>query len=160
VVAIPPIRTTEVPMKLPAGTKHLDWSWKAVGEPNSTQAWTDDGTKVEIRFFNSYSVDDWFAFRVNFSPVTTISWPTPIPLTIVFDDWLEPLRRLIALSTSRRERLTYVSLELATNSAQPELPLSPECGLECRVAGFLSFRIAAPQIAYEAFGRLPGILTA
>ncbi len=73
VTAIPPIRRTEVPMQVPAGTRHLDWSWEAYGQPDSTQTWADAGAAVEIRFLNTYSAADWYAFRVTFSPVVLIT---------------------------------------------------------------------------------------
>lgn len=121
VTAIPPIRKTEVPVQVPPGTRHLDWSWKAYGQPESTQTWADAGAAVEIRFLNTYSVADWYAFRVTFSPVVLVTPATPLAFDAVFDDWIEPLRRIISLSTRRRERLTFVSVTLAgTAEAAPQ----------------------------------------
>ncbi|GEP49272.1 hypothetical protein FVP74_07440 [Microbacterium saccharophilum] len=117
VTAIPPIRKTKVPMQVPPGKRHLDWSWKAYGHPDSTQTWADADAAVEIRFLNSYSAADWYAFRVTFSPVVLITPSVPLTFDAVFDDWIEPLRRIISLSTGRRERLTYVSVTLAGESA-------------------------------------------
>ncbi|RXZ51914.1 HEPN domain-containing protein [Agromyces binzhouensis] len=113
VAGIPPIHQTEVPMQAPPGTKHLDWSWKAYGQPESTQIWADTEAEVQIRYLNSYSATDWYAFRVSFSPVVLVKPTAPLGIEAVFDDWIEPVRRLISLSTGRRERLTFVSVTLA-----------------------------------------------
>ncbi|QHC71752.1 HEPN domain-containing protein [Rathayibacter sp. VKM Ac-2801] len=118
VTAIPPIDKTELPIRMPPGTRHLDWSWKAYGQPDSTQTWADENAEVEIRFLNSYSAFDAYAFRVAFSPVVLISPAAPMRFDAVFGDWIEPLRRIISLSTGRRERLTFVSVTL---SSAPDL---------------------------------------
>lgn len=116
---IAPIQRTEVPMQVPPGTRHLDWSWKAVGEPDSTQTWTDENTEVELRFYNSYSAVDWFAFRVTFSPIVLIRPSQPFTFDSAFSEWVEPLRRIISLSTGRRERLTFLSVDLGAGQDPP-----------------------------------------
>lgn len=120
IAGVRPIKSVTAPFQYPEDKRYLDWSWTATGEPDSTQTWADREAEVELRFYNSFSAADPFAFRVSFSPVVNIRLNRPVSLEDVFEDWIEPFRRIVALATGRRERLTYLALELTGEGGTAE----------------------------------------
>lgn len=119
IAGIPPLKDLFLP-KPPAGSAYLDWTWQVTGQPDSTQKWADDHADIELRFLNSYSGSDWFAYRINFSPVVQIRLTDPIDFDDVFTDWIEPLRRIVSVSTDRQERLTYLELHVRNGEETEE----------------------------------------
>lgn len=109
VAGVAPIRGVQLP-KREEGTRHLDWSWHADGNPESTLSWTDDDVEVELRFESSVTAPEGYFYRVSFSPVVYLSFTHSIPFRELVSNWIEPLRRLISLSTGRREAVTYVEV--------------------------------------------------
>jgi hypothetical protein len=112
IAGIGPIREVEIPWKQKKDQRHLEWSWKAMGNPESTQIWADDDAEVKLEFYSGVTAPESFFFRVTFSPVLHIRPRIPIPLDDAFSEWIEPLRRIIALSTGRKERITYLAVRL------------------------------------------------
>lgn len=106
-----PILSTGFPSLTPGTDEHLTGSWEATANPASTQMWSDADTTIALRFPWSMSPPNGFFFRVTFSPVLEVTLSTPIGLDDVFRLWVEPLRRIVSLGTSRQEKLTYVTVQ-------------------------------------------------
>ncbi|MDP2288147.1 MAG: hypothetical protein Q8M73_06225 [Actinomycetota bacterium] len=105
-----PIKSLALPIPKPNGKRYLDWSWTATGNAESTQLWTDEKCEVELQFYNSFTSPNAFIFQVSFQPVILMTFHEPVPFDRTFTEWIEPLRRLISLSTGNRERLTFLAL--------------------------------------------------
>ncbi len=121
ITAIGPIGKVKIPLKREEGKRYLDWSWEAVGNPDSTQTWTDDDAEVELQFYSSVTAPEAFFFRVTFSPVVWIRPSQPIPFDEVFSEWVEPLRRIVSLATGRKEKITYLAVRLAVDDGDSRL---------------------------------------
>lgn len=113
--AIAPIARVQLPVSS-AGTRYLDWKWGADGNPDSTQVWADENAEVKLKFYSSVSAPEGFFYRVTFSPVVLIKLAEPISLERALDDWIEPLRRIVSLSTGRQEPITYLAAGAAAAS--------------------------------------------
>ncbi|MGW5154430.1 ApeA N-terminal domain 1-containing protein [Nonomuraea wenchangensis] len=108
--------------KYPQGTdgrQYLDWAWEAVGRPESTQKWSDGSAEVELWFRNSFNVSTAYHFRLAFSPVVQVTFSEPLDFDTALNDWATPLCNLVALSTGRLEKITYLDLQLDTPGSQP-----------------------------------------
>ncbi|MGJ8721565.1 MAG: hypothetical protein ACSHW9_06925 [Salinibacterium amurskyense] len=112
VAGIGPIGKVNVPPRQKANQQYLDWSWEALGNPESTQIWADSDAEVELRFDSSVTAPEAFFFRVTFSPVLYIRSTRPLDFDDAFSLWIEPLRRILSLATGRKERITYLSFEI------------------------------------------------
>jgi hypothetical protein len=110
--AIPPIGEIRRPQAGDPPQRYLDTEWSARGEPGSTQTSSDNGAKVEFRYYYSQSLSDWWAFGVSFSPVVLITPTAPIDFGDAFSDWIEPLRSLVSISVGEPKHLTYVAVDL------------------------------------------------
>ena len=116
--AIPPLKPQ--PLQIPGSTKrHLEFEWTATGQPDSTQIWSDAGAEVKFRYSVSRSADDWWAFRVTFSPVVLITPTEPMSFTVAFEDWVEPLRNVVSVSTGRPQPITYLAVDLGAEVGDP-----------------------------------------
>lgn len=99
-----------------SGTRRVEWTYGAIGNPKSTIQWSDDGAELELRFDDSVTkLEEAYFYQVMFSPVLLLRFQEPIGFDAVFSDWIEPLRRIISLSTGRRERTTYVAVGTSPN---------------------------------------------
>lgn len=119
---IAPVARVQIP-RPPAGTRHLDWSWGADGNPDSTQVWADHNAEVKLKFYSSVSAPEGFFYRVTFSPVVLIKLTTPIPLEHALSEWIEPLRRIVSLSTGRQEPITYLAVGTTPSADADRQPL-------------------------------------
>lgn len=97
--------------------RYLDRSWHADGNPDSTQVWKDDGAEITLKFYNSVSPPNGFIYRVLFSPVLVITISTPLSLRDALTSWVEPLRRIISLSTGEKEAVTYLGAAVGSSGA-------------------------------------------
>ncbi|MBF8190599.1 hypothetical protein ITP53_33785 [Nonomuraea sp. K274] len=108
--------------KFPQGTdgrQYLDWAWEAVGRPESTQTWSDGSAEAELWFRNSFNVSTAYHFRLAFSPVVQATFSEPLDFDTALNDWATPLCNLVALSTGRLEKITYLDLQLDVPGSQP-----------------------------------------
>jgi hypothetical protein len=112
ITGIAPIQKVKIPLGKKEGQRYLDWSWEAVGNPESTQAWSDETAEVELQFYSSVTAPEGFFFRVVFSPIVLVTFAEPMDFNQAFTHWVEPLRRIVALSTGRKERITYLSVNV------------------------------------------------
>lgn len=69
------------------------------------------------------SAPEGFFYRVTFSPVVLIKLTTPIPLEHALSDWIEPLRRIVSLSTGRQEPVTYLAVGTTPSEDADRQPL-------------------------------------
>lgn len=109
VAGVAPIKRVNLPMSK-EGVRHLDWSWHADGNPDSTQVWSDDEAELTLKFHNSVSPPNGFIYRVLFSPVLVVKVSSPLSLRDALSIWVEPLRRIISLSTGEQEPITYLGV--------------------------------------------------
>lgn len=121
ITGIGPIGKVNIPIKRDDGQRYLDWSWEAVGNPDSTQTWVDRDAEVELQFYSSVTAPEAFFFRVTFSPVIWITPSQPISFDEVFSEWVEPLRRIVSLATGRKEQVTYLAVRLAAGHGESRL---------------------------------------
>jgi hypothetical protein len=118
VSGIGPLRQFKIP-QWTDGRQYLDWAWEAVGRPESTQTWSDGSAEVELWFRNSFNVSTAYHFRLAFSPVVQATFSEPLDFDTAFNNWATPLGNLIALSTGRPEKITYLDLQLDIPGSQP-----------------------------------------
>lgn len=118
IAGIGPIRQVKIPLRREEGQRYLDWSWEAVGQPDSTQVWSDADVEIELRFYSSVTAPEAYFFRVSFSPVVLIRFSKPVSFDAVFTGWVEPLRTIVALATARQEKITYVAVTPADQGSE------------------------------------------
>jgi hypothetical protein len=112
VSGIGPIRETRIPLGKNDQRRHLDVTLSAIGNPDSTQQWRDDSVDLKLSFSYSVTPADPFRFNVATSPTVRGTFVEAAPFDEVVSRWIEPLRRIIALSTKRQEKTTYLSIEI------------------------------------------------
>ncbi len=118
IAGVPPVSKAELPSNRDEGRRYLDWSWEAVGNPDSTQRWSDSNATVTLSFPSSVSPPNGFFFRVSFSPTVRIELRESRPLVDVFRVWIEPLRRIVALGTARQEKITLATVDAQSESGE------------------------------------------
>lgn len=111
VAGVAPIGGLQYPMSTD-GRTYLDWKWEVHGNPDSSVTWTDDGVELRLMYDASFSMMDAYYFRVAFSPVLRADFVETQELDTVITDWVEPVRRIVSLATSRKERTTYLAVRL------------------------------------------------
>lgn len=109
VTAPPPLQTVTFPIKR---EPDVPISWVATERLPRRVTDTDDGAELSAYWYVSFSGNDGYSHRVSFSPVIEISLTEPIDLDTLRHQWLEPLRRIVGLSTGRAETITYLTVEL------------------------------------------------
>ena len=65
---------------------------------------------MELQFYSSVTAPEGFFFQVTFIPIVLVTFTEPADFDQAFSHWVEPLRRIVALSTGRKERITYLSV--------------------------------------------------
>ncbi len=91
---------------------HLSGVWSAEGNPESSQEWTEGGTTLRLEYDGSARIGDPYSYRLAFSPVVLVQLDRYRSLTQWLDEWIDPITRLVALATGRREEITYLALEV------------------------------------------------
>ena len=119
IIAPPPIAATSPPPQKREPDAPLTWS---VMErlPRSVVA-SDNVARVECSWPCSFSVPNGYQHRVRFSPVIEVTLTEPVDLRKLATDWIEPLHRLIGLSTWRQEKITYLAVRPAAAKDQRHL---------------------------------------
>lgn len=87
------------------------------GNPDSTQVWKDDGAEITLKFYNSVSPPNGFIYPVLFSPVLIVALSKPLSLRDALTLWVEPLRRIVSLSTGEQEAVTYLGAAVSSSGA-------------------------------------------
>jgi hypothetical protein len=110
VIAPPPLVSVTIPIQREPETPMV---WTATERLPRKITDNDDGAEVTAYWYVSFSGNDGYAHRVSFSPVIEITLNEPVDLATLREQWLEPLHRIIGLSTGRAETTTYLGVELA-----------------------------------------------
>lgn len=98
---------------------HLQGEWSAEGNPDSSQEWSASGTTLRLEYDASARVGDPYSYGLAFSPVLVIETEPPLIFDSWVSNWVDPLSRLVALVTGRREEITYFSVKLAAREPWP-----------------------------------------
>jgi hypothetical protein len=77
--------------------------------PRETGA-SDDAATVTAGWDGSFSLGNAYEHYVSFSPVWEVQLTQPVLLRQMLDDWIYPLRDIVALATGRAEKITYLEL--------------------------------------------------
>lgn len=120
ITGISPIKELSFPRGKQDGKRFLEASWQIIGNPDSTQEWSDDSVELGLRFDCSWTAPEGFFFRLSFSPVVSVEFKQPEQFSDVLSQWVEPLRSIVSLSTGRRERTTFLSMSLSDGQADEE----------------------------------------
>lgn len=101
------IKSTSFPKKGMGGT------WSAEVESDSSQTWSDKNATLRLSYNGTFRSFDPYAFRMSFSPVLRGEFADAVPLRELLDEWINPIRRIVSITTGRAEDLTYAALYLA-----------------------------------------------
>lgn len=102
---VAPLKTTS----WPNSDRHLEGTWSAEGNPESSQEWTSADTTLRLEYEGTGRLLDPYFHAVSFSPVLVVK-DDPANLDGWISRWVEPLRRIVSLATGRQEELTYLAL--------------------------------------------------
>ncbi|MBX9243854.1 hypothetical protein ICW40_03420 [Actinotalea ferrariae] len=86
--------------------------WTAHTNPDADVEWTSGGATLRVGYAGRMRAMDAFEFGLRFSPVATLQLTDGVTLRELVDNYVEPLRRIIAISTGRSRDLTYLAVEL------------------------------------------------
>lgn len=92
--------------------------WTAYTNPDAAIEWTADGATLRVEYFGRLRVMDRYEFGLQFSPVATLQLTDGVTLRELIDDYVEPLRRIVAIATARSRDLTYLTVELEGEEGQ------------------------------------------
>jgi hypothetical protein len=100
------------------GRDFYDHPLQVKANPDSEQSWSDESAEISMSYDAALGIGDPFFYRMAFSPVVHIKLAQPISFDDCVARWIEPLRRLVTLSTGRTEDLTFVSVGLRTEGGK------------------------------------------
>lgn len=86
--------------------------WTAHTNPDAGVEWTSGGATLRVGYAGRMRVMDGYEFGLRFSPVATMELTAGVTLRELVDDFVEPLRRIIAIATGRSRDLTYLAVKL------------------------------------------------
>lgn len=86
--------------------------WIAQANPDAALEWQSGGTTLSVGFDGRARVLDGYEFSIRFSPVATLKLEEPLPLHSVVEDFVEPLRKIIAIATAEPRDLTYLAVQI------------------------------------------------
>lgn len=84
--------------------------WTAHTNPDADVEWTSNGAMLRVGYTGRMRVMDAFEFSLRFSPVATLQLAEGVTLRELVDEYVEPLRRIIAIATGRSRDLTYLAV--------------------------------------------------
>lgn len=141
----------------------------ADGNADSTQVWKDDGAEITLKFYNSVSPPNGFIYRILFRPVLIVALSKPLSLRDALTLWVEPLRRIVSLSTGEQEAVTYQGAAVGSSGASHPFqvygsrlmqnPFASDVNVARR--GYRSFQFGCGPLSWErsGLGRLCATLT-
>lgn len=106
IAGISPIKQTIFP-KTGAGT------WSAELNEETSQTWGGADASLTVDFRGSFRTFDPYSFGMGFSPVVRAEFSEALPFRQLFDDWVQPIRKVVSIATGRPEPLTYAVLKVA-----------------------------------------------
>jgi ApeA N-terminal domain 1 len=105
----PPLGSVEFPTKFEPDSPA---TWSVTERlPRATGA-SDNSATITAYWHVSFPLGNPYEHHLSFSPVWEVELMQPILLRQMLDDWVNPLRGIVALSTGRTEKITYLELTL------------------------------------------------
>lgn len=102
----PPIASTTFP------TRNVgSMTWSAEWNENSRQTWVGEQAEICLEYNARATVHDPYRFAVKFTPTLKISLKYGISAERWFEDWCNPLIRIVSAATGGVEGLTYLSFQ-------------------------------------------------
>lgn len=101
---------SEVALPSSSGASKREWTARA--NPDAHVEWAAEGATLRVAYDGRARALDAFEFRLRFSPVATLQLTDGLTLRELVDDYVEPLRRLVAIATGQPQDLTYLAVEL------------------------------------------------
>ena len=86
--------------------------WTASIDHDADVEWSSGGVTLRAGYEGRMRVRDGYEFGLLFSPVATIELTDGATLRELVHDFVEPLRRIIAIATGQTRDLTYLSVKL------------------------------------------------
>lgn len=86
--------------------------WTAHTNPDAAVEWASEGAELRVGYNGRARAMDAYEFGLRFSPVATLELKEAVTLRELVDDYVEPLRRIIAIATGRPRDLTYIAVKL------------------------------------------------
>jgi len=100
------------------GRDFYDRPTQVEANSDSEQSWSDENAEIHMSYDAALGIGDPFFYRMAFSPVVRIQLAQPIDFDDCVARWIEPLRRLVTVSTGRTEDLTFVSIGLRAEGGE------------------------------------------
>jgi hypothetical protein len=109
-------------MSWPTGkdTEHLEGTWSADGNAQSSQEWTDESVTFRLEYDLSLRSMDPYSYSMGFSPVVRIEASQPLTVRQWVDDWVEPTRRIVSIAIGAVQDLTYLAVRTSITQAPYE----------------------------------------
>lgn len=104
-----PIKHVQTPAINPDNPKD---QWSAFLDQEARGDWRSDDASLSIGYYSRMRAADGYEFRLAFSPVANFTFSEGVSLRTAIDDFIEPLRRIISISTGASCDLTYASVEV------------------------------------------------
>lgn len=86
--------------------------WTARTNPDASVEWTSDDATLHVGYVGRMRAMDRYEFGMRFSPVATLNLTDGVTLRELVDDYVEPLRRIIAIATGQSRDLTSLAVQL------------------------------------------------
>lgn len=96
----------------PSSPKSTTREWIARTNPEASCEWTSDKATLRVSYDGRMRTADAFEFRLRFSPVATLQLEETLTLHALVDEYVEPLRRFVAIATGKPQELTYLAVEV------------------------------------------------
>ncbi|TCC30685.1 hypothetical protein [Kribbella speibonae] len=115
VLGASPIKQIKAPFINPDNPRD---EWAAYLDPDASGDWNSNSVSLSLRYDARMRAADAYEFRLAFSPVASFIFNESVTLRTAVDDFVEPLRRIISISTGASCDLTYASVELEGRQGQ------------------------------------------
>lgn len=99
-------------VSFPSSSESTTREWAARTNPEASCEWTSDKATLRVGYNGRMRTADAFEFRLRFSPVATLQLDESLTLHGLVDEYVEPLRRFVAIATGKAQELTYLAVEL------------------------------------------------
>lgn len=117
-----PLERFRTPLKKEHGDLEMKWSVEA--RVTRDQEWRDADVAITHEWLISYTFPEGYFFRISTSPVVTITPIGGIAFDQLFERWIEPLRRIVSLSTRRQDKITSLDISLLAADGKTTRPLA------------------------------------
>jgi ApeA N-terminal domain 1 len=86
--------------------------WSAYLNLEATGEWEVEGITLSVGYDGRMRAMDGYEFKIEFSPVATLNLSQAMSLRAIFDDFIEPLRRIASIAIGGPQELAHVAVEL------------------------------------------------